>query len=52
MKHALSTLLFNFSFVYAVRKVPEDQNGSELNGTHQFKFCTCVLYWGEDVDTM
>jgi hypothetical protein len=36
---ALSPLIFNFSLVYAIRNSLENQEGFELNETHQHIFC-------------
>ena len=32
--NALSPLLFNFALQYAIRRVPVNQDGLKLNGTH------------------
>ena len=40
----LSPLLFNFAFVYAIRRVQVIQDGLKLNGTHQ------LLLYADDVN--
>jgi hypothetical protein len=48
----LSPLLFNFSLEYATRKVPENQVGLKLNGTHQLLvYSDIVNLLGDNVDT-
>jgi len=36
--YALSSLLFNFALLYAIRRVRVNQDGLKLNGTHRFLF--------------
>jgi hypothetical protein len=49
----LSPLLFNFAFVYAIRRIQKIQEGLKLNGTHQLlAYADGVNIVGENVDTI
>jgi hypothetical protein len=49
---ALSPLLFNFAFAFAIRKVQENRAGLKLNGTHQLlAYADDVNVLGDNMDT-
>jgi hypothetical protein len=51
-RDALLTLFCNFALGYALRKVQENREGLELNGTHQLLVCAVVLNTGRKMNVM
>jgi hypothetical protein len=50
---ALSPLLFNFAFEFAIGKVQKDQMGLELNATHQLlAYADDMNLPGDNIDTI
>ena len=52
MGDALSPLLFNFALEYAIRRVPVNQDGLKLNGTHQILAYADVNMLGGSIHTV
>jgi len=46
---ALSTLLFNFTLEYAIRRIQVNQDGVKLNGHISFWFMLMMLIYWEEV---
>jgi hypothetical protein len=48
----LSSLLFNFALVYAIRKVQEYQMRLKLNGTQLLAYADDVILLGGNIDAI
>ena len=44
-RDALSSLIFNFAFIYVIRNIQGKQKGLKLNGTHQLPVYAYNIWW-------
>jgi hypothetical protein len=50
--YALSPLFFNFALEFFMKKVQENDKGSELDGTHQLLVYSDDNIWGKNINTI